>query len=70
MRNAVLGLLHRMYMNTLIADVNSLLPVLISYATELMDQAGFPCSFLARVCTKIPVVGKNSEQSMLAFTVY
>ena len=52
MRNAVLGLLHRMYMNTLIADVNSLLPVLISYTRELMDKAGFPCSFLVQCVRK------------------
>jgi hypothetical protein len=52
MRNAVLGLLHRMYMNTLIADVNSLLPVLISYASELKDTAGFPCSFLVQCVRK------------------
>jgi hypothetical protein len=39
-------------MNTLIADVNSVLPVLISYATELMDQAGFPCSFLVQCVRK------------------
>jgi hypothetical protein len=58
MRNAVLGLLHRMYMNTLIADVNSLLPVLISYATELMDQAGFPRSFLVQCVRKFRLNAK------------
>jgi hypothetical protein len=58
MRNAVLGLLHRMYMNTLIADVNSLLPVLISYARELMDQAGFPCSFLVQCVQKFRLNAK------------
>jgi hypothetical protein len=58
MRNAVLGLLHRMYMNTLTADVNSLLPVLISYTRELMDKAGFPCNFLVQCVRKFRLNAK------------
>jgi hypothetical protein len=49
-------------MNTLIADVSSLLPVLISYATELMDQAaGFPCSFLVQRVRKFRLNAKNQS---------
>lgn len=47
MRNTVLGLLHRMHMNTLDQDVLMLLPVLMSYSAEF-ERAGYPRKFVLR----------------------
>jgi hypothetical protein len=41
MRTTVLGLLHRMHMNTLDQDVPMLLPVLLSSSAEF-ERAGYP----------------------------
>lgn len=45
MRNTVLGLLHRLRMDTLPKDVHLLLPVLMCYVSEL-TACGFPCRFI------------------------
>jgi hypothetical protein len=47
MRTTVLGLLHRMHMNTLAQDVPMLLPVLLSYSADF-ERAGYPRNFLLR----------------------
>jgi hypothetical protein len=47
MRTTVLGLLHRMHMNTLAQDVPMLLPVLLSCSAEF-ERAGYPRNFLLR----------------------
>jgi hypothetical protein len=47
MRNTVLGLLHRIHMNTLDQDVLMLLPVLLSHSAELV-RAGYPRKFVLR----------------------
>jgi hypothetical protein len=48
MKNTGLGLLHRIYMDTTPGDVLLLLPVLVSYQTELCS-VGYPPSFLLSV---------------------
>lgn len=47
-KNSVLGLLHRMHMDTLACDVHRLLPVLLSYNAEL-GFVGYPRLFLTRL---------------------
>jgi len=48
MRTGGLGLMHRMFMDTLPENVPVLLPTLLSYQTELV-LAGYPTTFLLRV---------------------
>lgn len=48
LKNSGLGLMHRMFMDTLPKDVHLLLPTLLSYNIELC-LAGYPPSFLKRV---------------------
>jgi hypothetical protein len=48
MRTSVLGMLHRIYMDTLPEDVPRLMPVLLCYACDLM-HVGYPPDFLYQV---------------------
>jgi hypothetical protein len=48
MKTCGLGLMHRMFMDTLPENVPLLLPTLMSYQTEL-SLAGYPATFLVRV---------------------
>ena len=70
-RNIVLGLLHRIHMDTLPGDVAMLLPVLLGYTLDLL-HAGYPMGFLYRVfCTfmRHPKVA-DSRQWWLLFSEY
>lgn len=61
MRACVLGLFHRLYQDTLPADVHLLLQVLCYYQLELL-HAGFPLNLMARVFRQFLHSPKVSDQ--------
>lgn len=71
MKNTVLGLLHRIHMDTLPGDVAMLLPVLVGYNLDLI-HAGYPLGFFYKVFQafmKHPKVA-DSRRWWLLFTEY